>query len=63
MAPLHTTPEYTLLRRLVDEGDIHFTQLNMVALTNAKNEGYVELIGDYVHITDAGYDRLDQLEE
>lgn len=63
MAPINQTAEYLLLRRLVDEGDILFHQLNNMALTKARNDGYAVMVGDYAHITDAGYDRLDEIED
>ena len=65
MSPTHRTPEYTLLTTLRDGIDVPIDTLNDVALAKALSEGYAELdvSQDFAHITNAGYDRLDELED
>jgi hypothetical protein len=67
MAPLHRTAEYNLLQYLAERVEITVSYpknqpLNQLALTKAIDEGYVERDGDLVWITNAGLDRLDELE-
>jgi hypothetical protein len=66
MAPIHQTPEYRLLRTLADaEVAVHYQKLNYKALIDAHNSEYVayDLSKDYVHITNAGRERLAELED
>lgn len=66
MAPTHLTPEYVLLRILADaEVAVHYQELNYKALIDAHNNEYVayDLSKDYVHITNAGRERLTELED
>jgi hypothetical protein len=65
MAPIITTAEYKLLTTLRDGVDVSVEKLNKLALSAALAAGYADLDGsqDFAHITDAGYDRLDEIED
>lgn len=65
MTPIITTAEYNLLTQLRDGIDVPVEKLNQIALAAAMREGYADLDGsqDFAHITDAGYDRLDEIED
>lgn len=63
MAPLTQTPEYLLLKALIDDVDVSYHKLNSIALNSAIVEGYAKREGDRVFITDKGYDRFDYLND
>jgi hypothetical protein len=63
MAPRINTPEYTLLTKVRDTLHILPTELNSIALAAALAEGFVRYDGEYIVLTDAGFDRIDQIED
>lgn len=65
MTPIITTAEYKLLTALRDGVDVSIEKLNRLALDAALRDGYADLDAsqDFAHITDAGYDRLDEIED
>lgn len=63
MAPITKTPEYALLKEVLQADAVHKDKLNTVALNKAIADGYVKFIGDHVLITDAGYDRYDTIND
>lgn len=68
MVPWVRTAEYTLLQYLAERVEVTVSYpknqaaLNQLALTKAIDAGYVERDGDLIWITDAGLDRLDELD-
>jgi hypothetical protein len=64
MAPITRTAEYNLLTELRDHVSVQVDRLNRLALDKAISDGYVGIDGnEFAYITDAGYDRLDEIED
>ena len=61
MAPTIRTAEYVLLTRVRDYMNVKAIDCNQVALSVALVEGYVKYDGVCIVLTDAGFDRIDQL--
>jgi transcriptional regulator with XRE-family HTH domain len=61
--PVVQTAEYKLLREVADSFRMNAAVLNPKVLEEAVSNGYIIRIGAYVTISQAGYDRLEQLED
>lgn len=63
MAPIIRTAEYNLLTVVRDELNVLPDKLNAAALSLALSNEYVKYDGEYVVLTNEGFDRIDQIED
>jgi hypothetical protein len=63
MAPTIRTAEYNLLTKVRDEMHALPETLNSGALSVALANDFVKYDGEYVVLTDAGFDRIDEIED
>jgi len=63
MAPRIRTAEYNLLVKVRDEMHVLPEILNSAALSVALANEYVKYDGEYIVLTDAGFDRIDEIED